>query len=205
MCTPVGHILLGGALGIKAGMFRRFHWVWACLLIVVFVNLPDCDLIFGALKGNPNLYHHLWTHSLAFVIIAGGITGWVMSRQLRMSMVKIVPVFILLIFSHILLDYLAVDRSLPYGIPFFWPLSRETYISPVTPFSDVVRAPDTRAFIPSLFCMHNLRTVLKELVYLGPLFGWVVLWDRRGRRRDRIECEGETETAVSPGKHENVR
>ena len=181
MCTPVGHAVLGSALCVRMNAFESMHWTWRLLIIIVMANLPDIDFVFGAVQGNPNAYHHLWTHSLMFVLLIGGGLGWTFSRMIHSEMNRMVPLFILLILSHIVLDFLAVDRSPPYGMPIFWPFSKESFLSPITPFRDVIRASNTRAFLPRLFSLHNLWTVLKELGCLIPVLAWAMIWDRKHR------------------------
>jgi len=75
MCTPVGHSLLGYTiyLSIKDSK-KRDHWIVPVGIILV-ASLPDVDFIFGYLSGDPNRYHHFWTHSLVFAGLFGIIAG----------------------------------------------------------------------------------------------------------------------------------
>ena len=71
--------------------------------------------------------------------------------------------------SHILLDFFSVDTSPPYGIPMFWPFSSEYFVSSIDVFSDVRKSFSTATFFQSLLVSHNVWTVLKEILILGPL------------------------------------
>jgi hypothetical protein len=46
---------------------KRIHLPWLFVFILLCANVPDVDFLFGFAAGNPNLYHHMWTHSLAFL------------------------------------------------------------------------------------------------------------------------------------------
>jgi membrane-bound metal-dependent hydrolase YbcI (DUF457 family) len=133
--------------------------------MIIFSNLPDVDYLFGTIKGNPNLYHHLWTHSIVFGIFVG-FMYWFFKKSASYWAGLIVSC---LMFSHILLDYFTLDTNPPFGIQLFWPISKTYFISPVSIFRDVSKASANKLFIQSLFCWHNLKTVLVELVLLGPI------------------------------------
>jgi len=175
MCTPVGHTIAGYTVFISqyhSGSKNR--WI-NIIVVLLFSNLPDVDLLFGYVVGNPNQYHHLWTHSLAFVLGVGSLFGlgyWVFMRRGGLRVGCIVSCVVL---SHIVLDFFTKDTSFPYGIQLFWPMSQKFFISPITIFRDVSKASSSGAFLGSLFCWHNLWTVLVELVLLGPPLVWILL------------------------------
>ena len=76
MCTPVGHSLAAYSVvyATRPTWIRQYGSLF--LMAIMVGNLPDIDLIFGYFVGNPNLYHHLWTHSLTFSIIGGVLGGF---------------------------------------------------------------------------------------------------------------------------------
>jgi len=131
--------------------------------------LPDIDFLFGFFVGNPNRYHHQFTHSLCFVVISGLMAAALFARRNRVQFSLFAVLFIGAGVSHILLDFCAVDTREPFGIPLFWPLENSFYISPVQIFSDVHRASDNKLFFISMLTAHNLRTVLFEVLLLGPV------------------------------------
>jgi hypothetical protein len=82
----------------------------------------------------------------------------------------------LIIFSHLVADYFALDYSYPEGIQFFWPVRTNFYSSSVAIFRDVSKASSSSKFIGSLFCWHNLFTILIEMAITGPLFVLSWIW-----------------------------
>ncbi len=138
-------------------------------LVTFFAVLPDIDFLFGFVVGDPNRYHHLFTHSFTFVVLTGLAGGWIYSKLKKESWLKLSAIFISAGISHVVLDILALDKREPFGCPLWWPFSNAFVISPVTIFADVSRASDSQYFIQSLFNAHNLKTVLIETVILTPL------------------------------------
>jgi inner membrane protein len=188
MSTPVGHFLLGSTLGY--GPIKRVSpnsWVTLGLLLVLS-NLSDIDYLFGLPTGNPSRYHHFWTHSLIFTGLFGilsGILFWIITNK---SGWKLGFIVFLIMASHLILDFFTKDTSEPIGLQLFWPFSTQFYISPVTIFRDVAKSAQSQHFFASLFCLHNLWTVLLEAVILGPPFVWVIY--RQGRFNRQQEHTG---------------
>ncbi|HHS14095.1 MAG TPA: metal-dependent hydrolase [bacterium] len=183
MSTPVGHMLAAGTVYQGTGP-HSLNPVWMLAWIGVMANLPDGDLLFGFFSGNPNLYHHQWTHSLFFGLVMGVSAGLIFylirsDSSLRMGLLTGGAII-----SHIILDYFTCDSSPPYGLQIFWPFSKAYFISPVILFPDVHKASDSGRFLSSLFCLHNARTVAAEFLFLGPVFvaAWII---RRARQKRR--------------------
>ena len=123
MPTPVGHLLAGAIIYRSHREFNiRFF-----LGVMFFALLPDIDLLFGVFVGDPNRYHHQFTHSFAFVIASGGIGGFIYARGLKKKTLISSAFFISAGTSHVILDVLAVDKREPFGCPLWWPLSRKVY------------------------------------------------------------------------------
>src|SRR5687767_6116382 len=81
MPTPIGHSLVGIAIGLVAGRsLTRKTWS-SCLITVALANLPDVDFIPGYLAGNPREYHWTATHSLAAALTMGALVGAVVRRR----------------------------------------------------------------------------------------------------------------------------
>lgn len=119
--------------------------------------------------GRPNQYHHHFTHSIFFVVIAGLIGAIVAAKNSRARFGAFFVLWSAAGLSHLLLDWLALDTSPPYGVPLLWPFSMRYFISPLPVFSDVTRASESGQFLSSLFSIHNGKTILIELLLLGPI------------------------------------
>ena len=179
MCTPIGHSLAGIAVFFHK---KRFNInIRLILMTLILANLADLDFIFGWVSGDPNQYHHQWTHSLFFmfsiaIIVCAG--RWLLSRPHYFKSGIYVGA---VLGSHVLLDFFTKDRSFPYGMQLFWPVSNEFFISPLTVFDDVNKASSNTDFIPSLFCRHNLMTVLLEVLILSPVLISILFLQYRRR------------------------
>ena len=185
MCTPVGHTLAGYAAsgGIDAAE-RSVLWKRAALIIGL-ANLPDADFFFGVMMGNPNKYHHLWTHSIGFVLLVG-LTALIIARAMgHPAAWKTGLLAGGLVLTHLVTDLFTVDWSEPTGMQALWPLSRRFFIAPIRIFPDVVKASSTQAFLGSLVCWHNARTLAIELGIFGPPVLWI--WLRRRKQSKKLK------------------
>jgi len=135
--------------------------------LVVMASIPDLDLVIGFFAGNVNLYHHLWTHSVVFAALAGVLFGTAVQIFARRGGAWAGFLGCLAVLSHILIDWLAADHAAPYGVQALWPFSRNFYLFPAPLFPEVVRNPESRSFVASLFNRANARAVAIELLYLG--------------------------------------
>ena len=146
MPSPLGHALAGVAVAWSADLVPgRRAWrtsvpaasfferaggalTWICAGLGI---LPDGDLVFRV--------HRTFSHSLSalvFVtIIAAGVTGWVTRRPVWRVALMCGGAY----GTHLLLDWVAIDRYLPYGIELFWPFSHEWFISGVDLFPQTAR------------------------------------------------------------------
>jgi membrane-bound metal-dependent hydrolase YbcI (DUF457 family) len=119
--------------------------------------LPDIDLLFDA--------HRSVTHSVTAVffvtIIAAAVTGWVTDRPAWRIALMCGSAY----GTHLVLDWLAVDRYFPYGLQVFWPFSATWYISGLNLF------PQTERY--GLFTLRalwiNLDAFLWEAIFLVPV------------------------------------
>jgi membrane-bound metal-dependent hydrolase YbcI (DUF457 family) len=192
MATPLGHALAGYAISFfaKEGeqQVRR-----QLLPICVFMAVaPDLDIIPGLLQGKPILYHSGISHSffvglaLSLIIAFGSIFDF---KAIRLKPQKGVFFWILgLAFvayaSHLVLDYFGPDGREPYGIPLFWPLSSETFLSPVPLLLGARHVSNTSAslveFIRGVLSLYNVAAIGLEIGLVAPL---IILgkW-RRGRQ-----------------------
>jgi inner membrane protein len=167
MPTPIGH-MLSGALVYQLFRKEKSEALKVFLSCAFLTILPDVDFLFGFIQGNPNKYHHHFTHSIAFVLVSA-VVMLLFFRKSKTGLLTITALFVCSGLLHLGLDMLAVDNTAPRGVPLFWPISNHYFISPVIVFSDVSRASQSSVFFQSLFNMHNVRTVMVELILLGPL------------------------------------
>lgn len=172
MPTPIGHVLAGA---IIFRIFRKKNLA-LFLLLVFFALLPDIDFLFGFIVGDVNRYHHLFTHSVSFVLIAGIAGSAIVYFWRKQGFLFYSAIFCSAGISHLILDILALDKRPPYGCPLLWPFSRKFIISPFYFFSDVERESSAVQFLSSLLSWHNFRTILLEIAILLPLFILIVLW-----------------------------
>jgi membrane-bound metal-dependent hydrolase YbcI (DUF457 family) len=178
MASPLGHGLAG--LLIYSNSFKELRRDWKFLLVCLFCALaPDLDILPGMLVGQPNLFHHGISHSLGFGLIVALVLSLLYFRE-RASF-RTFGTFFLLYSSHLFLDYIAIDTSLPYGAPFLWPLSDAYYLAPFAFLPDIHRSSESNfIFLFSLINTHNVFAATVELLIMVPL-----LFARSLRRQPR--------------------
>ena len=96
MPLPFGHSLMGYSLyeAIPNGE-KSFSWRMLIVYVVV-ANLPDIDFLPGLIQGNPNKYHHHFTHSITFCMLVGTIFAlYFFKKQGK----KIAPCFLIFTLS----------------------------------------------------------------------------------------------------------
>jgi membrane-bound metal-dependent hydrolase YbcI (DUF457 family) len=163
MPTPVGHAVGGLATAWFAQSLSRrapraAPVAIACALAAM---VPDVDLLLGS--------HRTYTHSIAATVVAG-VIAWIILRR-RMTGAGMVAATIAAAYgSHVLLDWLGKDSSMPPGVMALWPFSTRFYISGFDVFGEVSR----RYWKPDEFIVGNLMAVGKEIVILGPIA--IVAW-----------------------------
>jgi hypothetical protein len=132
--------------------------------VVAFV--PDLDIVLGVHRGA--------SHSAAGVVVAG-VAGAAIAAALRWPVLRTGVACALALASHVALDWLGHDTSIPIGIPALWPFSSRYFYSGLDLFWDVSR----RYWIPREFIFGNLEALARELVVLGP-FVALAFWFRFG-------------------------
>jgi membrane-bound metal-dependent hydrolase YbcI (DUF457 family) len=181
MPSPIGHALAGLAVRWAAGPTKPSstpHWnrplTIACLAVAV---LPDLDLVHYSL-------HRGVTHSagatLLIIIIAAGVTGWV-TGAIAWRVALVVGAAHA---SHLLLDWLGIDRLAPIGLQALWPFSDRWFISGWGVFLPVER----RDVLSLTSLGVNARAALRELAILGPIAA--AAWAVRRTRRTRAPFSG---------------
>jgi inner membrane protein len=78
--------------------------------------------------------------------------------------------------SHLLLDWLGADPSLPFGIQALWPFSHRWFISGWNLFPSTER----RHMFSAAAMVINLEAAAWEIAIMGPIVLALGLWRRRG-------------------------
>src|ERR1044071_694587 len=169
MPSPVGHSLMGYIL-YRATARAHEPSRWTILALCLFAaNAPDLDFLPGLVAGEISRYHHGPSHSFVFAVLFGILAATLFRKRLNAFLLGSA-----LYLSHVLLDYLIKDPSPPLGVPLFWPFSNEYYMSPLTvyrPFN--YPATFAEPLVSTLVSLHNVLTVLLELVFLMPVLLFV--------------------------------
>jgi len=177
MPSPVGHALGGFAFGWLAARSSRLERpLLAGLIFAGLGVVPDVDIV---VEGT----HRLYTHSIAAV----GLVALLAAVSLRAtgtrvadagSRAALVVAVTAAYGSHLLLDWLGDDRSVPFGIRALWPFTDTYFQSELRLFPAVER----RYWLPG-FWTANLRAMSWELAVLGPIVALAVWSHRRQRAR----------------------
>jgi membrane-bound metal-dependent hydrolase YbcI (DUF457 family) len=175
--TPIGHAAAGLAVGwvTEALTIPRASQplarLWPAglpLACAVVAFAPDLDIVLGVHRGA--------SHSVAGVVGAG-VAGAALAAVAGWPRVRTAVACGLALASHIALDWLGHDSSVPIGIPALWPLSDHYFYSGIDLFADVSR----RYWIPREFILGNLETLAREIVVMAPLVA-LAFWFRFRRR-----------------------
>lgn len=181
MVSPVGHSVAGWAVYRACHVGKPGFAPRSCLFLLslVVASAPDLDFIPGFFVGDLNRFHQGISHSLGFMLMLATVGAVLGGRQLVGGAARFVILFCALYGSHLVLDCLTFDGSAPIGIPIFWPLSGERFISGWTLFDAVhhgIPGSDTVAFLRSSFSLHNIGVALIEVLVLTPIalaVGWI--------------------------------
>ena len=184
MPSPVGHLLAGVTTAWVAealpSLRHRFDanrpsasasapaMTPLVLMCAALALAPDIDILFFS--------HRAGTHSVGALGLVVAVTalaakwrGW----PLLATTLACGTAF----GSHICLDWLGHDSSLPAGVMALWPFSDAYYISGIDLFADVSR----RYWKPEEFIFKNARSIGLELAILVPVA--VLVWFLRTRTR----------------------
>jgi membrane-bound metal-dependent hydrolase YbcI (DUF457 family) len=168
MPTPLGHGLAGVATGwAVAGVAResRRALVTQAAILAGLAMAADLDLLVGAHSGP--------THSIGAAAIAGLVAAlgrWPIAR----TRVMIGLVACLAWATHPLMDSLAPDTSVPYGVMAFWPVSHQYFLTGLSVFMPIWRYP-----ISARAMTHDILAIAREAVILAPIL--YVVWKVRTR------------------------
>ncbi len=160
MSTPVGHSLVG--VSICFLVLRKFSDWKTLLFCAIAACLPDIDFLPGIFAGNMNYYHHRGTHSIFFAFIVS-LAVWALAK--KKNGFKLGSIAFILVLSHLAIDYIAIDRAAPFGIPLLWPFSGKYFYFRYAFLPEVLRGDS----VISIFNWHNLRTMIVELFIFLPI------------------------------------
>ena len=172
MPSPVGHALGGLALGwLASGQARIDRPIVAAVLFAGLGAVPDVDIL---VEGT----HRLYTHSIAAVAFVAALAALIPGRPLGLSRGRFAVACALAYGSHLLLDWMGDDRSVPIGIRALWPFTDTYFQSPLKWFPPVER----RYWLPG-FWTANLRAIGWEVLVLAPVAAGALWLGRRARAR----------------------
>jgi inner membrane protein len=170
MATPLGHSLAGYAVYrlSAAKDANRVHLICLCILLSI---APDLDFLPGIFLGRPAMYHQGITHSLGFALMLSlsiaiiyHLRGWPFPAVFKLSFFAYT--------SHLVLDFFGPDGRPPYGIPLFWPLSMEYFISPVPLLWGVHHVHSASGsileWVDGILDFYNVGALAFEIVLVGP-------------------------------------
>jgi membrane-bound metal-dependent hydrolase YbcI (DUF457 family) len=184
MPSPIGHALAGIAVAWTADLITGERSETKSsgagssaapavnpftLLCAGLAAAPDLDLAFpGA--------HRTVTHSIGAVLVVSVVAAVVAAARGSRPVVRVTLICAAAYGSHLLLDWLGVDRYPPRGIQALWPISREWYISGLDIFRQTARL---RIFTHPVMLV-NAKAIAQEIAILGPIVAAV--WFVRERR-----------------------
>ncbi len=154
---------------------------WGMIALFAFVaNLPDLDFLPGFLTGNPNqFHHHFLSHSLGGSVLVGILFGGYFALRAGKPFLQYSLIFASVCFSHVVLDFFSADTSQPYGVPMFWPFSKEHIISSFPLFLSIEKSGSGFEFIWGLLRQHNLYAALVEVLIFVPVLALLALLRKR--------------------------
>ena len=176
MPSPIGHALAGIVVAWTADLDpgarnRRpvsgtESWYLRAgggltLTCAALAAAPDLDLALTV--------HRTVTHSVA-AVLAVGLCAAAISARLGRPIARTALTCAAAYGSHLLLDWLGVDRYPPIGIQALWPINHEWYISGLDIFRQTARH---RIFTRPVMLV-NAKAVAQEIAILAPIA--VALW-----------------------------
>jgi membrane-bound metal-dependent hydrolase YbcI (DUF457 family) len=213
MPSPIGHALAGVAVAWSAEQMpgsaglKRPLPLGVTLSCVALAVLPDADLLYMPT-------HRTVTHSIGATILVTILAIAVTGKVTRLSTLRRAPgrpepargalsgrgsthsgahvAWGLVLMcaaahgSHLLLDWLGADPSVPLGIQALWPFSHRWFISGW----DLFPSTERRHIFSAASIAINLKAAGWEIVIMGPIVLALGLWRRRGTR----SCRNATRT-----------
>ncbi len=160
MPSPIAHFAVAALPALLAAPGSPLRSARGLAALAVASVLPDADLLLVmALPGGIG-WHHGPTHSLLGSVLLGGLAG-ALGGLRGGALLTAAAVGA----THPLLDALVGEpgASRAYGVPLFWPLSGEKYISPWPLFMPY--RIDEPGFLANMLSPHAVAPYLREVVF----------------------------------------
>jgi inner membrane protein len=172
MPSPIGHALAGIVVAWTADLVpgdRAWRdapcspsWLGRAgggvtLLCAGLAAAPDLDLALP-------YAHRTFTHSIGAVVFVAVVAAALTARAGR-PVARLTLMCAVAYASHLLLDWLGVDRYPPLGIMALWPISHAWYISGLDVFRQTARL---RVFTRAAMLV-NAKAIAQELAILAPV------------------------------------
>jgi inner membrane protein len=190
VASPIGHALAGVAVAWGADLFagdrrwrlapRSASWFARAgdgltLACAALAAAPDLDLPFGR-------FHRTATHSLVSVaIVAAG--AFLVALRLRLPARRVAVMCAAAWGTHLLLDWLSADHSIPQGIQLLWPFDDRWFISGW----DVFSGSERRRLFSAPTMKRNLLALAREIAILAPVV--IALWSVRVKALARLASQ----------------
>ena len=162
MPSSIGHAIVGATVAWTADLVpgdRRWRVAdpWGVTVAcAVLAATPDLDLLFSV--------HRTVTHSIGAVFFVGLFAAALAANAGR-PIARVALMCAGAYGSHLLMDWMAVDRFVPYGLQALWPFSRRFYLSGW----DVFRQTERRHVFSADAIRMNLLAVAQEVLLLAPI------------------------------------
>ena len=189
MPSPIGHALAGILTvwvadcipGRRTGRQAASNASWwhragtgLTLSGAALAAAPDFDLLFAG--------HRTVTHSVGAVAVVGAAAALVAAR-LRWPVTRVALTGAAAYASHLLLDWMGVDLTVPYGLQALWPFSDRWFISGWSLF----RRTERRRIFTLATLKWNAETVAQEVAMLAPFLA--IAWLIRVKALARLATE----------------
>jgi membrane-bound metal-dependent hydrolase YbcI (DUF457 family) len=167
MPSPVAHAIGGLVAAFVVDAVTRRPRLTLPLLAAsaALAVAPDLDILAGS--------HRTYSHSVGGVAIVGVVCWLVLrARDSGGAAALLTAAYA----THIPLDWLSKDTSLPSGLTALWPFTSRYYKSGLDVFGEISR----RYWLPEEFIVANVRAACWEMVLMGPclLIAWVY-WSKK--------------------------
>ncbi len=161
--------------GPRAALARALRERKALLMGgVVLANLPDVDYVPGVISGEINAYHHLYTHTIGWVLVASAAAWLVWRFATRAANFRDYLFVLAVLGSHLALDWVSDDGRPPFGIMAFWPITGRFFISSRPVFWRLLKTEWA-----DVFQWHNVGAVGVELLVCLPVLFLILFFKLR--------------------------
>lgn len=178
MPSPVAHTLAAYSLMITMDptlVQNRQRNSLALGSAFVFGNLADADFVVAQFSSETYLRHHYFSHSIPFALLVTAVIWLLLRLARRRSAERWTVLLGAAYFTHLLLDYMTEDGSVPRGIPLLWPFTTRHFMSPILIFYSIHRGDWQDIFSP-----ENMLALLVEMSVMVPI-SLISLWFARRR------------------------